>query len=51
MSFIAFCKTFIGRYEIAYDEEDHVLEQIGPGMFSPKEVSETDADKGKGDQE
>ena len=51
MSFKALCKAFIGRHEIAYDEEDHVLEQIGPGMVSLKEVPEADPDKGKRDQE
>jgi hypothetical protein len=51
MSFKAFCKAFVGRYEITYYKEDHVVDKISPGTLSFKEASKTDQDKNKRDQE
>ena len=43
--------AFVGRYDIAYQEEDRVVEKIGPGMLSLKQASESDPDEDKGNQE
>ena len=36
---------------MADDKEHHVLEEIGPGTFSPKDAPSTDPDEDHGDQE